>query len=395
MTKRDLLRLTVLCAFGVFSLAACQQAPVEEPAPAGPPFSSAIEVDDTLYLSGQVGLDPETREMASGIEAETKVTMENLKRELEAKGYGFSDVVATHVWLTDMEQIGPMSKVYRSFLEQDKLPSRTTVAVSELALGAGVEIAMVAVRGEKQYVYPEGTEPGKAPYSPGVLAGDRLFVSGQAGVIPGTAPAKLVEGDIKAHVTQTLKNIETVLKAADMDFSNVVSTEVFMTSGDHFGPMSETYVSMVPDPKPARVPILVSAIPLGSPVEITMIASREEKTPVLPEGMGPSSAYSRGLKVGNTMYIAGVFSAKETVEERVNDCLDRVKQIYEAGGFAMSDVVEARVYLKDWEDYAGMNAAYRNYFPENPPTRATMEVPDSPGTSRIGMAFVAAKPAAE
>ena len=392
MTNRNLLGLTVLCAFGVVCLAACQQAPVEEPSPAGPPFSPSIEVDDTLYLSGQVGLDPETREMASGIQAETKVTMENLKRELEAKGCGFSDVVASHVWMTDISQIGQMSETYRSFFEGDKLPSRTTVAISKLALGATVEIAMVAVRGEKQYVYPEGTEPGKAPYSPGVLAGDRLFVSGQAGVIPGTL--KLVEGDIKAHVTQTLKNIETVLKAADMDFSNVVSTEVFMTSGDYFGPMTEVYVSMVPDPKPARVPILVSAIPLNSPVEITMIASREAKTPVLPEGMGPSGAYSRGLKVGNTMYIAGVFSAKETVEERVSDCLDRVKRIYEAGGLAMSDVVEARVYLKDWEDYAGMNAAYRRYFPDNPPTRATMELPDSPGTTRIGMAFVAAKPAA-
>ena len=168
-----------------------------------------------------------------------------------------------------------------------------------------------------------------------------------------------------------------------------------MTSGEYFGPMSEVYVSMVPDPKPARVPILVSDIPLNSPVEITMIASREVKTPMLPEGMGPSGAYSRGLKVGNTMYIAGVFSAKETVEERVSDCLDRVKQIYESGGFAMSDVVEARVYLKDWKDYAAMNAAYRRYFPENPPTRATLEVPDSPGKTRIGMAFVAAKPAAE
>ena len=45
---------------------------MEEPLPAGPPFSPSIEVDDTLYLSGQVGLDPETREMASGIQAETK-----------------------------------------------------------------------------------------------------------------------------------------------------------------------------------------------------------------------------------------------------------------------------------------------------------------------------------
>ena len=187
MTNRNLLGLTVLCAFGVVCLAACQQAPVEEPSPAGPPFSPSIEVDDTLYLSGQVGLDPETREMASGIQAETKVTMENLKRELEAKGYGFSDVVASHVWMTDISQIGQMSEAYRSFFEEGKLPSRTTVAISKLALGATVEIAMVAVRGEKQYVYPEGTEPGKAPYSPGVLAGDRLFVSGQAGVIPGNA----------------------------------------------------------------------------------------------------------------------------------------------------------------------------------------------------------------
>ena len=216
MTNRNLLGLTVLCAFGVVCLAACQQAPVEEPPAAGPPFSPSIEVDDTLYLSGQVGLDPETREMASGIQAETKVTMENLKRELEAKGYGFSDVVASHVWMTDISQIGQMSEIYRSFFEGDKLPSRTTVAISKLALGATVEIAMVAVRGEKQYVYPEGTEPGKAPYSPGVLAGDRLFVSGQAGVIPGTL--KLVEGDIKAHVTQTLKNIETCAEGGGHGF---------------------------------------------------------------------------------------------------------------------------------------------------------------------------------
>ena len=391
MTQRELLRLMVLSAFMALCLTACQQEPmVETPSP-GPPFRSSIEVGDTLYLSGQVGLDPETKELASGIEAETQVTMQNLKRELDANGYGFSDVVASHVWMTDLSQIGPMSEVYRSFFEERKMPTRTTVGISKLAVGASIEIAMVAARGEKKYIYPEGAKPGKAPFSPGVLVGDRLFLSGQAGVIPGTL--QLVEGDFKAHVRQTLLNIESVLKAADMDFSNVVLTEVFMTSGEYFGPMSEVYVSMVPDPKPARVPILVSSIPLGSPVEITMIASRETKTPILPEGMGPSGAYSRGLKVGNTMYIAGVFSAKETIEERVNDCLERVKQIYEAGGFSLSDVVETRVYLKDLADYDGMNAAYRSYFPDKLPTRATMEVPDSPGTTKIGMAFVAAKSA--
>ena len=161
MTNRNLLGLTVLCAFGVVCLAACQQAPVEEPSPAGPPFSPSIEVDDTLYLSGQVGLDPETREMASGIQAETKVTMENLKRELEAKGCGFSDVVASHVWMTDISQIGQMSETYRSFFEGDKLPSRTTVAISKLAL----------------------EPPWKSPWSP---CGERSSTS----ILKGPSPAR-------------------------------------------------------------------------------------------------------------------------------------------------------------------------------------------------------------
>ena len=353
------------------------------------PFSPAIRVGDTLYLSGQIGLDPKTRKLASGIEAETKLAMRNLGRELKANGFRFSDVVATHVWMTDLSEIGPMSNAYRTSFEPGKMPTRTTVGIANLALGASIEITMVAVHGEKKYVYPEGAKPGKAPFSPGVLVGDRLFLSGQAGVIPGTI--KLVQGDVKVHVNQTLKNIESVLKAADMDFSNVVSTEVFMTSGDYFGPMSEAYVARVRDPRPARVPVLVSAIPLNSPVEITMIASRNKKTPILPKGMQPSGAYSRGLRIGNGMYIAGVYSRKESPKERVDDCLARVKKILEAGGFRLSDVVEARVYLADMNDYAEMNAAYRTYFPQRPPTRATIGVSELPGRSGIGMSFVAKK----
>lgn len=373
---------TILCS------AACEQQAVKPPA-SSPPFSPSIRVGDTLYLSGQVGLNPETKELADGFEAEIRQTMENLKRELETNGYRFSDVVATHVWMTDLSKIGDMSRVYRSFFEDDRLPSRTTVGVDKLAVGASLEIAMVAVRGEKRYVYPEGVEPGKAPFSPGVRVGDRLFLSGQAGVDPETG--SLIEGDIAAHVTQTLDNIETVLKAAGMDFSNVVATEVFLADGDHFAPMSEVYVSRIPDTKPARVPILVSAIPLNSPVEITMIASRGAKNSVLPEGMDPAGAYSRGLKVGNTMYIAGVYSARDTVEDRVSDCLGRVEKILQAEGFSFGDVVEARVYLTQMNDYRAMNEAYKGYFATRPPTRATIGVADLPGTNKMGMAFVAAK----
>ena len=389
MIKKKVMILRSFTVCCILWSMACQQSTEVESPPPSLPFSQSIEVGDLLYLSGQVGLNPTTKELASGIEAETKVTMENLDRELKAKGYGFSDVVATHVWMTDLSKIGEMSQVYRSFFKSKNLPTRTTVGISKLAIGASIEIAMVAMRGEKKAIYPPEIKPDewKLPFTPGILCGDYLFVSGQA----GTSGGKLVEGDIKVQVSQTLTNIENILKAGDMDFSNVVSTEVFMSSGEFFGPMSEVYVSKVPDPKPARVPILVSNIPLNSPVEITMIASRKQKEPVLPEGMPPSGAYSRGLKVGNAIYIAGVFSGKETVADRVNDCLGRVKQILEAGDFSLKNVVEVRVYLSDMADYAEMNNAYRSYFPESPPTRATLGVAELPGTNKIGMQFVAVK----
>ena len=355
------------------------------------PYSLSIQKGETLYLSGQGGRDPETGEHPQGVKAATHQTMLNLQRELESKGWSFADAVATHVWLTDMSTIGEMTAAYRPFFEDEALPTRTTVAVAALPGGSPVEIAMVAARGEKQYIYPEGTVPGRAPFSPGILVGDTLYLSGQAGVVPGSSPVTLVEGDVQAHVRQTLENIGTVLGAAGMDFSQVVSTEVFLTDMQNFGPLNEVYRSFTQQPRPARVPIGASALPLDSPVEITMIADRRELQAVLPEGMPPSDHYSRGLRVGNRMYLAGVYSRKPTSQEQLDDSLDRVKQILGAGGFTLSDIVEARVYLLSLDDYGPMNAAYISHFANPRPTRATVAVPLLPGESRIGLAFVAEK----
>ena len=376
-----------LASVAIFGSGACRKETIE-PASA-PPFRSSIQVGEILYLSGQVGLDPDTRELARGLRAETRQAMRNLERELEANGFGFSDVVATHVWMMDLSQIGEMSEVYRSFFPADRLPTRTTVGVSQLAVGARIEIAMVAARGEKLYVYPEGVEKGKAPFSPGVLVGDRLYLSGQAGVVPESG--ELIKGDIKAHVRQTLKNIERILKSAGMDFTHVVATEVFLTEVDDLGAVSDEYAARMKDPKPAYVPVVVSAIPLHSPLEITMVASRREKKAVQPEDMPARGAGSPGLLVDDTMYLAGVYSSRDTVEEEVSYGLGRLETILKKGGFGLGDVVEARVYLTDMGDYQAMNAAYRSYFPKKPPTRATIGVPVFPGSSRIGMAFVAAR----
>jgi 2-iminobutanoate/2-iminopropanoate deaminase len=217
-----------------------------------------------------------------------------------------------------------------------------------------------------------------------------LYLAGQVSLDPETG--KVVEGDIKAHVTQALKNIEGVLKAADMDFSNVVSAQVFLTNVDDFSAMNEVYRSVVKQPLPARVPIGVPKLALGAPVEINMIASRHKGKAILPPDMMPSSNYSRGLLVDNTLYVSGVASTKDTVKEQVDDCLGRVEKIVKEAGMSMQDLVEARVYLTDIKDYGPMNNAYRNHFSfPNSATRATMAVSKLPGNNKIMMAFVGAK----
>ncbi|MGB5629285.1 MAG: RidA family protein [Woeseiaceae bacterium] len=108
------------------------------------PFSSAVRVDNTLYLSGNLGNIPGTSEMAEGgIEGETRQTMENIKRVLEQFGSSMDEVVKCTVFLADMSEWGAMNGVYRTYFTNP--PARSALGVSGLALGARVEIECIAV----------------------------------------------------------------------------------------------------------------------------------------------------------------------------------------------------------------------------------------------------------
>lgn len=108
------------------------------------PFSSAVRVDNTLYLSGNLGNVPGTLELAEGgIQGETRQTMENIKGVLEQFGSSMNDVVKCTVFLADMAEWGAMNEVYRTYFENP--PARSALGVSGLALGARVEIECIAV----------------------------------------------------------------------------------------------------------------------------------------------------------------------------------------------------------------------------------------------------------
>jgi 2-iminobutanoate/2-iminopropanoate deaminase len=113
-------------------------------APPVGPFSPAIRVGDTVYLSGQVAQDPGTgRLIDADVTRQTEQILKNIEAVLQAAGFSLRDVVKVGVFLTDMRDFQAMNAVYARWFEAP-YPARTTVAVAALPLGALVEIDVVA-----------------------------------------------------------------------------------------------------------------------------------------------------------------------------------------------------------------------------------------------------------
>jgi 2-iminobutanoate/2-iminopropanoate deaminase len=113
----------------------------------GLPFSSAVRVGNLLFVSGQIGNVPGTRQLAdTGIAGQTKAALENIKRILGAGGSSLDHVVQCTVFLTSFDDYAGMNEVYASYFPSDP-PARATVAVSGLAFGARTEIECVAAVG--------------------------------------------------------------------------------------------------------------------------------------------------------------------------------------------------------------------------------------------------------
>ncbi len=109
-------------------------------------YSQAVEVNGTLYISGQIALDPFSGKIVEGgITEQTGQVMKNISAILEVAGYSFSDVVSCTVLLSDIGYFKEMNEVYSSYYLQEQ-PARAAYAVKALPLGAMVEIVTVAVK---------------------------------------------------------------------------------------------------------------------------------------------------------------------------------------------------------------------------------------------------------
>ena len=110
------------------------------------PYSQAILTGDTLFLSGQVGIDPaEGRIVAESVDGQTRQVMRNLEAVLQASDMSFANVVKTTIFLASMDDFQTVNGIYGEYFDSDP-PARATLQVAALPMGALVEIEAVARR---------------------------------------------------------------------------------------------------------------------------------------------------------------------------------------------------------------------------------------------------------
>ena len=108
------------------------------------PYSQALAVNGFIFCSGQIGIDPKTNKLVDGIEKQTRQVMNNLKEVVSAGGSDFNHVIKTTIYLSDMNNYGPVNHIYGEYFIVNK-PARATIEVSRLPKDCLIEIEAIAV----------------------------------------------------------------------------------------------------------------------------------------------------------------------------------------------------------------------------------------------------------
>jgi enamine deaminase RidA (YjgF/YER057c/UK114 family) len=211
-------------------------------------FSPGILTHDRLFISSMAGVDPGSGKIPDDPAAQVDLALDGMRAVVNAAGLELSNVVFVNPYLTKEIPMRVMNQHYARRFEFGNTPARATIEVSSLPGGAHIEYTGVAVRDiqARKAVRPKNMPPSPTA-SPCVFAGETLYCSAKSGFIPGP------HGGVYASTTptqlrQTMRNLLDNLEEAEMDFSQVVSTNVYLDDladskgfdsvyGEYLGPM--------------------------------------------------------------------------------------------------------------------------------------------------------------
>ena len=257
-------------------------------------------------------------------------------------------------------------------------------------------LASTVVSAQRRVVFPAGAKP-VGPYSPGIFAGDFLYVSGQGARLPdGKFPATPEE-----QVRQCLENVKSIIDAAGLTMEHIVYTQAYLHTSVSYDQLNAVWRQYFPKNPPARATLGVYRMPTETPVEISAVAVRDLglKKAVNPPGTPANAAIAYGMMAGERFYFSGMIGwdpatgkIPESPAAQVQLALDRVKAILAAAGLDFRHVVFVNPYLTRRLPMNVMNQVYAKHFEfGNTPARATIAVNHLPHDGNIEFTGVAVK----
>jgi reactive intermediate/imine deaminase len=348
------------------------------------PYTPGLMVNDFLYVSGQGPAGPDGK-VPTDFDAQMRQTLENVKSIVVAGGLSLQHVVYAHVYLTDMANYERMNRLWSEAFPHDP-PARAVMGVHKLPGNGLVEITVVAYKdiAKRSVLVPPGYP--KGPASPGIIAGDRVYLSGFLGAdLAGKVPS-----DPSAQVELAFEHMKKTLAVAGLDYRYVVFVNPYHTD-KVMGVMNKIYATHFEfGNTPARATIQANSLPFGANIEFTGVAVRDlsKRSAVRPKNMKPSPTASPCVWAGDTFYCSaksafipgpnqGIYAS--TVETQVRMTTRNLVDGLEEAGLNLSNVVATNVYLDDIGEFPKMNRVYAQYFPDTKPTRTTVaQIPPRP-----------------
>jgi enamine deaminase RidA (YjgF/YER057c/UK114 family) len=210
----------------------------------------AIQAGDVLYLSAQSGKNPKTGQALAAFADEVRQSLNNVAAILSTAHMSMKNVLWVNPYMNAAGQYDAMGGVYKTFFEFGNTPGRGTIEVAGLPNGSRIVFSCIAGADltKRKAIRPRNMPP-SATASPGVLYGNTLYLSAKDGFIPGQG---MVTPDFNLQLRQSMRNLLDGLEEADMSFSDVVFSTVYLREMNDFNKLNPLYRSFFKGTLPAR-----------------------------------------------------------------------------------------------------------------------------------------------
>jgi enamine deaminase RidA (YjgF/YER057c/UK114 family) len=210
----------------------------------------AIRAGEIMYLSAQGGRDPLTGRRASDFPGEVRQALDNVSTVLNAARLSMKNVLWVNPYMSVGGQYDGMGKIYASYFEFGNTPGRGTIQVVGLPNGDHIVFSCIAGAdlSKRKAIRPRNMPPSPTA-SPGILYGDTLYLSAKDGFIPDQG---IVTPDLELQLRQSMRNLLDGLQEADMDFSDVVFSTVYLRQIEDADRVNAIYGKFFESRYPAR-----------------------------------------------------------------------------------------------------------------------------------------------